>query len=1682
MKKNYIARRRGTSVAAAALSFALVAPFAQPVTAPQFAPKADAAETSDPDVQAHEEPVDGGSALDYIRSQMDKATGTTDYARNQIVTDPGLWDNANGYWFRSELEARADEPGTNFVPSQALAGEGQLGYINADGVVYADAVATGDITKVSQITDAYDDGFATVSGKVFELTDGVMDPTTTTNARLDGKKLYMQWIDEDGAVSPVYTTTSTNGLENDGSAGSQGGKGSFVFKPLPWVDAKGKVHTYDARPSQEQLKIWLAPGQTGLAGNELKQAVQSPGGDSGFWNIPDGNLDGTFYVAPANIQRTSIWTREVPTELNDDTNVYVTKDNYSEQDAVADLDRRAKNQISGKVWLESNMDGLGTFPTSTNEQFLENFTVVTSVLTPEGRAAVAALQDQSAEQRLPQVKSLLQAHPEYIAQTVAAKTNTDGDYAAVFEPGVLTGESTRDEYDYIYQYVMDPNGNVVNTVSRFMTSEFAWPGTGTMAGAQNRFSARPVLNSWVDLNHAVLPSSESSLDITNYDDFNRLAKPGATAELDVSHNFYPGENAKIVWYQDNEEISSEPVNSTAEAEAQTLTVPEDAPAGTRYTAVLVVAGNEVAADSFVVDADTDGDGLTDDEEKGIGTDPENPDSDGDGVNDGDEVSGDKNPFKENKSDPEGKPGNTDPLNPDSDGDGVTDGDEINTKVDDDGKTVDNPDETDPVTDPNAHPTNTVVDPSYEDKRVVPGEETKSSPTFADKDGKDVEAPEGSKFAIPDDFTAPEGYTVGIDENTGVITVTAPDELDADTVEEFDVPVTVTYPDDSVDDATAKFELDTDGDGTPDTKDDDDDNDGISDEEEKNKGSNPKDENSIPATPLEPGNPTDAATVDPSYEDKRVVPGEETKSSPTFADKDGKDVEAPEGSKFAIPDDFTAPEGYTVGIDENTGVITVTAPDELDADTVEEFDVPVTVTYPDDSVDDATAKFELDTDGDGTPDTKDDDDDNDGISDEEEKEDGTNPKAPNQNGEYEPGYEDGSGKPGEDVTVPAPEFKDKDGNPTEAPEDTTFAPGDGAPEGVEVDENTGEITVPVPEDANPGDEITVPVEVTYPDGSKDNVDVTVTVEEPDAPAPVEKDTDKFDPDYDDGSGKPGDDVTVPAPEFKDKDGNPTEAPDDTTFAPGENAPDGVTVDENTGEITVPVPEDVNPGDEITVPVEVTYPDKSKDNVDVTVTVEQPDPSVNPGDTTVPADNEEHTVGKVENPKGDETGKLVDKDGNEIPGSKVEIDDDGNVKVTVPEGTDPQDAKVIVTDKEGNPVGEIDVKIVDPSTDAAKFVPDYGDRKNVEAGKTETADPFEGQTDVPVKEATGTPSEGSDAWTFETGKDNGVVTATAPGYDEVEKTIASELPTIDSSWDKFKEIFTPYVRPSVTVEFTYNDGSENAADAGFDLVGKDGKSLLDPDGDFDGDGTTNREEIEGGTNPAEVDSGDQTPDTTAPEVDEIKPGDKEISGKGDRPGEDIIVELPGGKTVETTTDDKGNWTIDVPADVDLEPGQNVTVSDGAGNKTNATVGIDAGKCAATAVGFGLPLLALIPLGLATQMEIPGLSDFVAQASGKVQAANTQIQQQLGLFNPQLAGQIDAVNKQLAQFGTDAATVAGGLALIAAGILAGTILYNNCSPNGGGSSVTDLRLEGSSGNTYAGSSNKEEKTTEANGSSAK
>ncbi|PLA37990.1 hypothetical protein CYJ46_05550 [Corynebacterium coyleae] len=1659
MKKNYIARRRGTSVAAAALSFALVAPFAQPVAFAQETPPA------------------------------------------------------------SESDQNANTPAP---------------VVDENGIIEADAIASGRVTKAANLTDAHGVGKGLISGHVY-LTGLNGNPSAAYdngNVKLDGITVYAQFRDRDGSYSPIFKA-QTHTLPD--VVGGNGGQGTFAFgmgdKGITWTDKLGKEHTWAARADQ-QHRIWVEPF-TNERGNRVEMFRQANGYVPGSFNhVAEAPL-GSFVAADGNMQLMAAFLRELPPN-HENSWMAAKGDKLVEDpkgpDAAAALQGPESNMLSGEVWLETGGFPDNTFPATgpkneSKDPAADGYTVFASTLTKDGAAANEALHGKfkaDPDKLAEETKKMLEEHPEYILKTVYGKTDPEGKYSLRF--GDYTDPSqTREDFlnpQHVFVWVENKKGEVQGGYTGFHTPVFqvfngggnfrplSTPGemqtrTALVSDIGNPRYGKPN-NKLYNVNHAIMPYAPVSI-TADYNSTDKPAAPGVTVTPEFSGELSELPS-RIEWRDSKGKVQRTcDIDQSKATKAQvadcTFDIPEEAKKGDVYNVVVVSGNNDVSAWSVLVTKDAD-----------------------------------------------------------------------------------------------------EFTPSYEDKLVVPGEETKSAPTFTkvDEDGNEteekVDAPEGSKFAIPQDFKAPEGYVVTIDENTGEITVTFPDKskLNKDTVEEFNVPVVVTYPDGSTDDATAKFKLDTDGDGTPDSKDDDDDGDGVKDQDEIDNNTNPKqppqadtyepqyegeagkpgedvkvekpefkdkdgnpttapdgttfekgegapdgvtvDENTgeITVTIPEDAKPGDKITVpvvvtypdgtkdnvdvtvtvtdkdadvyEPSYEGKLVVPGKETKSSPNFT-KSGKDATKPEDSKFAKGEGFTDPEGYEVKIDETSGEITVTFPDKskLNADTVEEFDVPVTVTYKDGSTDEVKAKFKLDTDGDGDPDVTDPDDDGDGINDDED----SNPKVPNANDHFEPGYEDGSGKPGEDVKVEKPEFKDKDGNPTTAPDGTTFEKGEGAPDGVTVDEKTGEITVKVPEDATPGDKITVPVVVTYPDGSKDNVDVTVTVEEPNAPEqpdvkdnekydpeykggngkpgtdvkvekpefkdkdgnPIEapdakftpgenvpdgvtvdektgeitvkvpedatpgdkitvsvvvtypdettdtvdvtvtvtdpeaKDNETFEPGYEDGSGKPGEDAKVPAPKFTDKDGNPTTAPDGTKFTPGENVPDGVTIDEKTGEITVTIPEDATPGTKITVPVVVTYPDETTDTVEVTVTVGEKDPdapapapSVTETNTTVPNNGGEHTVGKVENPTGEETGKLVDKDGNEIPGSEVEIDKEtGEIKVTVPEGTKPQDAKVIVSKGEGEDaekIGEIDVKIVSP---------DYGEPTKVKAGETETSkNPFGENGKAPEgTDVTGTQSEGSEDWTFITDTDEtpGVVTAKAPSYEKVGEKIAEKLPEIQKQkkgkrWDEFVKIFTPFAKPSVDVEFTYPGGSKDSATAGFDLVGKDGKSLLDPTGDFDGDGISNKDEIEGGTNPAKSDKG---------------------------------------KTPE----------IDVP------------------------------KCVATSVGFGLPLIALLPIGLATQIQIPGLSEFVAQANAQIQNANTQIQQQLGIFNPQLAAQVEAINGQLGQYGTDLATVAAGLALIAAGILAGTIIYDNCSPKGG-SSVKDLELKGSSGNTYAGSS-KETKAPE-------
>ncbi|UFU03547.1 YPDG domain-containing protein [Ruania suaedae] len=293
-------------------------------------------------------------------------------------------------------------------------------------------------------------------------------------------------------------------------------------------------------------------------------------------------------------------------------------------------------------------------------------------------------------------------------------------------------------------------------------------------------------------------------------------------------------------------------------------------------------------------------------------------------------------------------------------------------------------------------------------------------------------------------------------------------------------------------------------------------------------------------------PSNATSFEPAYAPTDAVPGESVDSEePTFTDAEGDPATAPTGTEYALGDD--APD--SASIDETTGVVTFT-PALDDANTT--VNVPVVVTYPDGSTDTTDAPFEV---GD------------------------TNA------GLFEPAYTDTDAFVGVEVTSEAPTFSDADGPVDEAPEGVEYALGDDAPDGATIDGATGAVTyTPTVDDADTT--VDIPVVVTYDDGSTDEVD---------APFVVATLADSFDPFYTDTDAEIGEEATSEDPTFTDSEGTEgLDAPEGTTFALTDEAPDGGSIDETTGAITyTPTLDDAN--DTVTFPVEVTYDDGSTDLV-------------------------------------------------------------------------------------------------------------------------------------------------------------------------------------------------------------------------------------------------------------------------------------------------------------------------------------------------------------------------------------------------------------------------------------------------------------------------------------------------------
>ncbi|MCB2861435.1 MucBP domain-containing protein, partial [Streptococcus suis] len=381
--------------------------------------------------------------------------------------------------------------------------------------------------------------------------------------------------------------------------------------------------------------------------------------------------------------------------------------------------------------------------------------------------------------------------------------------------------------------------------------------------------------------------------------------------------------------------------------------------------------------------DTDGDGVTDEDEKKDGTDPLNPDTDGDGVNDGDE-----------------KKDGTDPKNPDTDGDGVKDGDEKKDGTDPknpdtDGDSVKDGDEKKDGTDPK--------NPDTDGDGVKDGDEKKdgTDPKNPDTDGDGVkdgdEKTDGTDPKNPD--TDGDGVNDGDEKKDG----TDPKNPDTDGggVNDGDEKKNGTNPLDPSDDKK-----------TPEDPKKDTDGDGVTDEDEKKDGTDPK-------------NPdTDGDGVNDGDEKKD---GTDPKNPDTDGDgvKDGD--EKKDGTDPKNPD--TDGDGVKDGDEKKDG--TDPKNPDTDGDGVKDGDEKKDGTDPKNPDTDGDGVKDGDEKKDGT-DPKNPDTDGDGVNDGNEKKDGTDPKNPDTDGG---GVNDGDEKkngtnpldPSDDKKTPEDPKKDTDGD-------------------------------------------------------------------------------------------------------------------------------------------------------------------------------------------------------------------------------------------------------------------------------------------------------------------------------------------------------------------------------------------------------------------------------------------------------------------------------------------------------------------------------------------------------------------------------------------------------------------------------------------------------------------------------
>ena len=835
--------------------------------------------------------------------------------------------------------------------------------------------------------------------------------------------------------------------------------------------------------------------------------------------------------------------------------------------------------------------------------------------------------------------------------------------------------------------------------------------------------------------------------------------------------------------------------------------------------------------------DSDGDGLTDDYERELGTHPDIADSDGDGVSDGTEVlKGQTDPLDPKSYLPGAPQPKETTVRPDAESKSSLSG-VVKREKDKDGKGQDIA-----VTSDDAAPLKIVAVPSNKLR-----EDENGKVVFDDADAvevatlTDAAAIEKGEFKSGKlDLQNETKYTlVAVSPNgdrtkggTFEVTDKASEAPSIDPVKADDEKITVKAPADS----EVKVTLPS---GKVVTATEDPKNPGTftADVPADEKLAEGKEITAVATEvdkrPSEPAKTTVGApskyTID--YPALQVLEGTGDTTSAKVTPKLTKDGEAtdklPAGSKVEA-DTSNAPEGTEVNFDEN-GVVTISVPKQAEGAPAKVFELPVTATI--------NGEKQTDTIVVQVP----------AGPEKQAPKDLTVDKIQGQEV-----WSDEEIKPVQ-VTAKTAEGKDLS-NPTY--ELTN------APEGVSINDK-GEITGTPKYNKDAADIVTEDGDAVY------NVTVKVTDGEstgtqvfPLVVKDANRDSDK------DGITDKGEKEKGTDPHNPDSDG------------------DGLTDGEEKEKGTDPTKADtdddgVNDGDEVKAGTDPKDPNSKPAKKPSVVPVSETD--------EVPANGQPKKLDdKVENPTEGMTGEVIGKDGNPIKDATVAVDPNtGEITVTVPEGTEPQDAKVVVKDKDGNKVGEVDVKITEPKPDAPAPNPTDkdtdGDGVSDEQEAKDGTDPNKADTD----------GDGlTDGEEKEKGTDPTKADTDGDGVNDGDEVKDGTDPTkADTDGDGLtdgeeKEKGTDSTKPD-----TDGDGLTDKEELDGSKNGKYNNEPTDPTRrDSDGDGLSDGTEIEIGTNPNVkdtdddgVEDGQEVKDGTNPTV-----ADKEDPSKKDSDGDGVSDE--------------------------------------------------------------------------------------------------------------------------------------------------------------------------------------------------